>query len=218
MEQGPILSPGDDLGGPWTRQEIIRRLASRRGLGVPSAARIAESLGDGAAADLIAAARPAAVLVPLVARPQGLTVLFTQRTDHLENHAGQVSFPGGRQEDADVDAVACALRETEEETGLSPERVEILGRLDDCITITRFRVVPIVGLVHPPFTLSPDPYEVAEVFEVPLSFILDEDNHRRGERHHDGKPRPYVAIPYQGHCIWGATAGMLVNLCRVLAD
>ena len=162
---------------------------------------------------------PAAVLVPLVQRDQGLTVLLTQRTAHLANHAGQISFPGGRVEAEDADPVAAALRETEEEIGLHPDEVQILGRLDDFVTTSGFLVVPVVGLVSPPFTLVPDPFEVAEVFEVPLAFVLDPGNHQRHSRTgKSGEPRYYYAMPFDDHYIWGATASMLVNLYEVLAD
>src|SRR6056297_1110083 len=124
--------------------------------------------------------RPAAVLVPLVDRADGLTVLLTERTAHLHAHAGQISFPGGAFEPGDADAVAAALRETEEEVGLAPEQVEVVGRLDTYVTRTGFEVTPVVGLVRPPVLLRPDPFEVADVFEVPLDFILDP---ARPERH-----------------------------------
>lgn len=162
--------------------------------------------------------RPAAVLVPLVDRPGGLTILLTRRTEHLANHAGQISFPGGRLEEEDDGPIACALREAEEETGLPPDRVDVLGTLDDYVTVTNFRIVPVVGLVHPPFDLNPDPFEVAEAFEVPLDFFLDAANHVKVARTVEGRPRPYYAMPYGDYYIWGATAGMLLNLYRVLAD
>lgn len=222
MEQGIFLPAGDrrDGGYALTRDHIVHRLAERRGLGLRSDVAIACALGmapsDRPAEE--ASLRPAAVLVPLVQRPAGLTVLLTQRTDHLNNHAGQVSFPGGRLEDDDPGPEACALRETEEETGLSPDRVEILGRLDDYVTVTGFRVVPVVALVTSPFTLTPDPFEVAEVFEVPLAFLLDPANHKVVDRRVNGRPRPYYAMPYDRFYIWGATAGMLMNLYNVLKD
>ncbi len=159
---------------------------------------------------------PAAVLVPLVERPEGMTVLLTQRTAHLSHHAGQVSFPGGRIEEADADALAAALRETEEEIGLGRSRVDHLGWLDDYITGTGFRITPAVGVLRPPLALTPDPFEVADIFEVPLSFILDPANHQRHSRFVDGRDRPYYAIPYEDRFIWGATAGMLINLFEVL--
>ena len=123
------------------------------------------------------AATPAAVLFPIVQRPQGHTVLLTQRTDHLRDHAGQVSFPGGRVDAVDVSPQATALRETQEEIGLSPSHIEIFGYLPQYYTGTGFVVTPVVGLLTPPFELQPDPFEVAEIFEVPLSFLLDPANH-----------------------------------------
>lgn len=160
--------------------------------------------------------RSAAVLVPLVEHSQGMSVLLTQRTEHLSSHAGQVAFPGGRVEEADADAVATALRETEEEIGLARRHVETVGRLDDYETGTGFVVTPIVGFVRPPFALKPDPSEVAVVFEVPLSFVLDRRNHERRTGFWRGRERTYFAMPYEGRFIWGATAGMLINLCDVL--
>ena len=160
--------------------------------------------------------RPASVLVPMVDRPDGLTLIFTQRTAHLAAHAGQISFPGGGLEACDVDEVACALRETQEEIGLEPGRVAVLGRLDTYVTRTGFRVTPVVGLVEPPFTLNPDPFEVAEVFEVPLDFFLDPANRRREYRTVAGVERSFYVFPYENRYIWGATAGMLVNLCDVV--
>lgn len=159
---------------------------------------------------------PAAVLVPVVARPEGLTVLFTQRTAHLNDHAGQVSFPGGRCESGDDSPVFTALRETEEEIGLDRARIEVVGILPEYRTGTGFSVVPVVGLVHPPFELSLDSFEVAEVFETPLSFLLDPANHQRHSMEIGGVLRHYYAMPYEGYFIWGATAGMLVSLHRQL--
>lgn len=156
--------------------------------------------------------KPAAVLVPLVDRPEGMTVLLTKRTEHLNDHAGQVSFPGGRAEPDDPDPVATALREAEEEIGLGRDFVEVLGRLDTYITGTGYTVTPIVGIVRPGFTLIIDPYEVAEAFEVPLTFLLDERNHERHSRDYRGATRQFWAMPYNGYYIWGATAGMLRNL------
>ena len=155
---------------------------------------------------------PAAVLVPLVDRPEGMTVLLTKRTDHLRDHAGQVSFPGGRCEPHDRDAVATALRESEEEIGLAPDFVEIIGQLDTYITGTGYTVTPIVGIVRPDFTLVIDPHEVAEAFEVPLTFLLDGKNHERHSREYSGGTRQFWAMQYNGYYIWGATAGMLRNL------
>jgi 8-oxo-dGTP pyrophosphatase MutT (NUDIX family) len=161
--------------------------------------------------------RPAAVLVPLIDRTEGMSVLLTLRTPHLSAHAGQVAFPGGRIETGDPDAVAAALRETEEEVGLPRDHVTVIGRLDTYVTGTGFEITPIVGIVAPPFPLVADPFEVAEVFEVPLSYILDPSNHRRTERIFEERPRVFFVLPYEDRNIWGATAGMLVNLAEVLA-
>jgi len=162
--------------------------------------------------------RPAAVLVPLVDHKGGMSVLLTQRTAHLSAHAGQISFPGGRIEEGDADAIAAALRETEEEVGLGRERVSVVGRLDTYVTGTGFEITPIVGIVAPPFALALDPFEVAEAFEVPLAFVLDRRNHQRVERESGGRSRCFFVLPYEDRNIWGATAGILVNLAEVLAD
>jgi 8-oxo-dGTP pyrophosphatase MutT (NUDIX family) len=161
---------------------------------------------------------PAAVLVPLIDRAEGMSVLLTQRTDHLSDHAGQVSFPGGKIDDTDADAVAAALRETQEEVGIEPARVEVVGRLDDYVTGTGFSITPVVGLLEPGFKVTPDPFEVAEVFEVPLAFFLDAANHHRESRFWRGRTRHFYVMPYEHHYIWGATAGMLVNLYDALMD
>ena len=159
---------------------------------------------------------PAAVLVPIVNQPGGLTLMFTRRTAHLHDHAGQISFPGGRVDEGDSDRVATALREAEEETGLNRSRVEIIGRLPEYDIPTGFRVTPVVGWVEPPFELKPDPFEVADVFEVPLGFFLDPANHQRHRDVRNGRTRYYYSMPYGGHNIWGATAGMLYSLYQIL--
>jgi len=159
----------------------------------------------------------AAVLVPLVDHPSGLTVLLTQRTAHLADHGGQISFPGGRIEPTDEHPVAAALREAEEEVGLPASHVEVVGRLDTYVTGTGFEVIPVVAFVRVPYPLRPDPSEVAEVFEVPLDFLVDPANLQRGSREWRGTTRFFFALPYETHYIWGATAGMLVNLAEVLA-
>ncbi|MCK6405566.1 MAG: CoA pyrophosphatase [Rhodocyclaceae bacterium] len=164
-----------------------------------------------------AAMTPAAVLFPIVLHDDSPTVLLTRRTDHLRDHAGQISFPGGRVETSDAGPVDAALRETEEEIGLPARQVEIVGYLPEYRTGTGFAVTPVVGFVSPPLSLSPDPFEVAEVFEVPLSFLLDPVNHRQHEIHWRGRQRRYFAMPYGDRFIWGATAGMIVSLCRRLA-
>lgn len=159
----------------------------------------------------------AAVLVPLVDHPTGLTVMLTQRTAHLTDHAGQISFPGGRIEPSDEHPVAAALREAEEEVGLPASHVDIVGRLDTYVTGTGFEVIPVVALVRPPYPQRPDPFEVAEVFEVPLDFVIDPRNLQRGSREWQGTIRYFFAMSYENRYIWGATAGMLVNLAEVLA-
>ena len=161
---------------------------------------------------------PAAVLVPLIRHAAGMSVLLTLRTDHLNDHAGQVSFPGGKIDDTDTDAIEAALRETQEEVGIEPERVEVVGRLDDYITGTGFTITPVVGLLTPGFTVTPDPFEVADVFEVPLDFFLDTANHHRESRFWKGRERHFYVMPYEDRYIWGATAGMLVNLHDALKD
>lgn len=161
---------------------------------------------------------PAAVLVPLVTHDNHISMLLTQRTDHLHDHAGQISFPGGRVEESDRSVEHTALRETEEEVGLPASHIEVIGRLDRYITRTGFDVTPVVGFVRPPYPVEPDPFEVADVFEVPLSFLLDRRNHQRHSRVFQGKERFYYAMPYEDRFIWGATAGMLVNLVDILMD
>lgn len=166
--------------------------------------------------------REAAVLVPLVQREAGLTVLLTQRNASLSQHAGQISFPGGGRETVDRDMVATALRETVEEVGIGADFVEVVGYLPDYITGTGFHVSPVVGLLTPDFTLQPDPSEVAEVFEVPLAFLMNPANHEVRELRWDDRVRRFYAMPYRRpdggyYFIWGATAGMLRNLYHLLA-
>jgi 8-oxo-dGTP pyrophosphatase MutT (NUDIX family) len=172
--------------------------------------------GDEGAGREAAAITPATVLVPIVAHP-ALTVLFTKRTTHLKNHAGQVSFPGGRAEPGDPTAEFTALREAQEEIGLRPEQAEIVARLPDYMTRTGYRVTPVVGVLSPPLALSPDPREVDEIFEVPLAFLLDPRNHRRETREIQGRSVAYYVMQFEERVIWGATAGMLVNLYHHLA-
>jgi 8-oxo-dGTP pyrophosphatase MutT (NUDIX family) len=160
---------------------------------------------------------PAAVLIPLVARPEGLTLLLTQRTAHLNNHAGQISFPGGRAEEHDASPADTALREAQEEIGLARDQVEIIGRLPDYLTGTGYHVVPVVGLITPPFAVTADPNEVAEIFEVPLAYLMNGEHHKRLSFDLPaGGRRSFYAMPYERYFIWGATAGMLRNLFHFL--
>lgn len=162
---------------------------------------------------------PAAVLIPLVTRDNGVHIMLTQRAAHLHDHAGQISFPGGRIETSDATPVAAALREAQEETGLPANHVEVLGSMPPYLTATGFSIIPVVSLVTPGFQLAPDAFEVAEVFEVPLSFLMDPANHRLYEaRLEDGRVRNYYGMPYGRHFIWGATAGMLRNLYHLLRN
>jgi 8-oxo-dGTP pyrophosphatase MutT (NUDIX family) len=176
--------------------------------------------GDGG---LFAGRAPAAasVLVPLVERDDGLHLLLTRRTEHLRDHAGQISFPGGRVEAHDADAVATALRETEEEVGLARTHVDVIGTLPHYTTVTAFVVTPIVAIVRPPFSLALDTFEVAEAFEVPLPYLMNPAHHRRHRFEMDGATRQFLSMPWHGagsdgqqreYFIWGATAAMLRNL------
>ncbi len=160
----------------------------------------------------------ASVLVPLVQRAGGLTMLLTQRTAHLTDHGGQISFPGGRAETYDSSAIATALRETEEEIGLDRRHVDVIGCLPDYITGTGYCVTPVVALIAPPFALTPDANEVAEIFEVPLHFLMDGRHHQRlsFDLPEGGGRRSFYAMPYERYFIWGATAGMLRNLFHFL--
>jgi 8-oxo-dGTP pyrophosphatase MutT (NUDIX family) len=158
----------------------------------------------------------AAVLVPLVDREDGLTVLLTQRASHLKNHAGQISFPGGRIESGDAGPLGAALRETEEEIGLSREHVTFTGYLEPHLVLSGFWVTPVVGFVQPGFTLQLDRREVEATFEVPLLHILDAGNHQSRERMLGTTKVRVYDIPYGEHRIWGATAGMLLSLYKLL--
>jgi 8-oxo-dGTP pyrophosphatase MutT (NUDIX family) len=161
---------------------------------------------------------PASVLMPIVARDDGMSLLLTQRTAHLYDHAGQISLPGGRVDESDTSAIDTALRETEEEVGLHRRHIEVLGTLPDYFTGTGFRVTPVVSLVQPPFDLRADPFEVAEIFEVPLAFLMDGMNHQRRtvELPNGLGHRTFYAMPYERFFIWGATAAMLRNLFHFL--
>jgi 8-oxo-dGTP pyrophosphatase MutT (NUDIX family) len=179
-----------------------------------------ERKGDAAGLDA-GQLTPAAVLVPLVMRGAALTVLLTERTAHLRHHAGQVSFPGGRQDDDDTDLIATALREAEEEVGLSAEHIEVIGQMPTYFTVTHYAVTPVVALVQPKFDLRTQASEVAQAFEVPLVFLMNPAHHQRHTFEFAGQRREFLSMPWvdargQEHFIWGATAAMLRNLYRFL--
>lgn len=195
-----------------SRAEIVDRLASH-----PPIEQLltADDLEKQLASSHLAL-KPAAVLLLVVNHPAEPTVVFTQRTAHLADHAGQISFPGGRCDEADSTPDRTALREAQEEVGIAAECVEVLGRLPEYRTSTGFAVTPVVGWAEPPMAYRPDPDEVADVFEVPLSFLLDSRNHRYESAFFKGRMRKYWALPYGERFIWGATAGMLVTFQRIV--
>jgi 8-oxo-dGTP pyrophosphatase MutT (NUDIX family) len=161
----------------------------------------------------------AAVLLPLVMRDE-LTLILTQRATHMSTHAGQIALPGGKLDPEDADATAAALREAQEEIGLSPDHVEVLGTLPEYVTGTAFIITPVVALVRPGFELVPNPHEVDDVFEVPLAYLMNPLHHRRHAHDFEGVVRQWYSMPYQDgdreRFIWGATAGMLRNFYRLL--
>jgi 8-oxo-dGTP pyrophosphatase MutT (NUDIX family) len=192
-----------------TRDEIAARLAR------PSAAPRAEdkhvvALPPGARMTL------AAVLVPLIPRDGEVNVLLTQRTAHLNDHPSQISFPGGRVEGGDENRIETALREAAEEIGLARNRVDVLGALPDYDMPSGFRISPVIGWIEPPFAMKLDPFEVESAFEVPLAFVFDPANHQRRSYYFNNRHRDYLAMPFEGRYIWGATAGMLYSLYRQL--
>jgi 8-oxo-dGTP pyrophosphatase MutT (NUDIX family) len=201
-----------------TRDNLRRWIADRHAIGASGDQGFADDgenslfLGDARPATL----KPAAVLVLFIDRPQHPTVLFTQRTAHLTDHAGQISFPGGRVEEGDRDVAHTALREAVEETGIDAGRVEIVGALPQYTTGTGYLITPVVGWSAAQEGYRPDPSEVAECFEVPAGFLVDPANQRLEQAMYKGRMRSYFAISYQQRYIWGATAGMLVTLTRVL--
>jgi 8-oxo-dGTP pyrophosphatase MutT (NUDIX family) len=211
IEHCAVLSPEQSLQAV-TREWLAARLAAPNDE-VPRLQGDAVECAQAACGDAIAAA----VLVPVVNRPTGPTLLLTQRSNHLADHAGQISFPGGRAEPEDADCIDTALREAAEEIGLAPGRVEVLGLLPEYWTITGYRVTPVVGWIEPPFSLTLDSYEVAEAFEVPLQFLMDPASHEERSYDYQGRSRSYFAMPYDGRLIWGATAAMIVNLHRILS-
>ena len=195
-----------------SRADIVARLAASPPLEELLTADDLERLHLNAQQEL----KPAAVLLLVVNHPGDPTVVFTQRTADLADHAGQISFPGGRCDAADRTPERTALREAEEEVGIPADRVEILGRLPEYHTSTGYAVTPVVGWAEPPLVYRPDPREVADVFEVPLAFLLEPRNHRQESAFYRGRLRKYWAMPYGERFIWGATAGMLVTFQRLL--
>lgn len=159
---------------------------------------------------------PASVLIPLVPRPDGLSVILTKRTSHMKDHAGQIAFPGGRRDPGDRDEIETALRETEEEIAVPRDKVRVLGRLASYVTRTGYHVTPVVGALLPPIDPRPEPFEVDEIFEVPLAFLLNRANHQRHSRMVSGISRSFYAMPFGDYYIWGATAGMIVSLVDIL--
>jgi len=199
-----------DFGDPAEAWESVTRVAESEPLArVPGSLRHLEELPALPAKTRIT---PSAVLIPLVDRPDGFTILMTRRTDHLAVHAGQISFPGGRSNRRDRSPVETALRETEEEIGLARERVEVLARLGNYLVGTGYRITPVLGLIRPPLELAPDSYEVAEIFEVPLDFALEPANYRKDSRMVNGVERRFNVLEYREHYVWGATASILVSL------
>ena len=203
------LTAGDTRVFPLTREAVAAGLARPAPAPEPRDLHVI-SLKEGTRVT------DAAVLVPLVHRGSGIHILFTKRTAHLDDHAGQISFPGGRVEPLDATREDTALRETEEEIGLAREAVTLLGRLPNYEIPSGFRITPVVGWIEAPFDLALDAFEVESVFEAPLAHFLSASNYQRREYRFRGRHRHYMAIPYEGRYIWGATAGMLYALCRVL--
>lgn len=225
MPRTPVLDPqavpvvGTDAALPSIEAERLTPAALRRRFAAARSTWAPELSGDGALFEGREPS-PAAVLVPLVARPAGVQVLLTRRTDHLKDHAGQISFPGGRTEPADTDAIHTALREAEEEIGLARTHVEVVGTMPVYTTVTGFEVTPVVALIEPGFTLALDPFEVAEAFETPLQFLMNPAHHQRHRFEYDGGARQFLSMPWDSidvdgqprrYFIWGATAAMLRN-------
>jgi len=218
----PVVGTDDHL--PSVPASALTEAALRARFAAPPAW-VPEILGD--TGPSTRAPMAASVLVPLVLHPGGTHVLLTRRTDHLRDHAGQVSFPGGRVEANDADATATAIRETREEVGLAATDIEVIGTLPVYTTVTSFVVTPVVAFVRPGFKLEIDQSEVAEAFEVPLGFVMNPANHHRHEFEFDGHRRQFLSMPWDGaaadgalrrYFIWGATAAMLRNLYRFLSS
>ncbi|WP_300542121.1 CoA pyrophosphatase [Maricaulis sp.] len=195
-------------------EALIGRLRDRLDpVDAPAAAPV-RSDGDlnGGLPDRVTPPREAAVLAPLIVHDGPPRLLLTERAAHLPRHAGQIAFPGGRVDPAGETPAQAAVRELEEEVGIAPEHVELIGRFDGYLTVTGFHVTPFVGVLRPGYVLRPDPGEVADVFETPFDFLMDPANHRRHSRAWQGHTRHFYAMPWEGRYIWGATAGMLKSL------
>ena len=227
MEQGQILSDGQPGGRSLSVEEIARRLEGatpgRRaapGHGFPADGE--PPRGDHELNPELyepgRRLRQAAVLVPLIERPDSLNVILTVRSQHLADHKGQIAFPGGRIDPGDAGPRDAALREAEEEIALQRRQVRVLGELDTYVTRTGYQIHPFVGLVRPPVALRPEPLEVDEIFEVPLGFILHPGSRQTHSREWQGARRHFYVYPYGDYYIWGATAGMLNNLSELLAQ
>mgnify|MGYP001200624167 CR=1 FL=1 len=199
-------------------EDFLERVAER--LDPPGGESRLEEYGDMdfLTPDEATTVRPAAVLIGILPRKHGATALLTLRPDTMPTHAGQVAFPGGKVDPGDADVVAAALREAEEEVGVSPADVNVLGMGTPYITGTRFRITPVVGLLPADFEPVPDPMEVADVFETPLSFLMNIANHQTGEAVYRGKARRFYEMPHGGFRIWGVTAGIIRRLYHTLYD
>jgi 8-oxo-dGTP pyrophosphatase MutT (NUDIX family) len=211
---------GRPVAHPTAAEDFFQRARARLTLEVPPA--LTDPMAKGARGDLdlnptmweragVAATKPAAVLIPVIDRAEP-TVLLTIRTQELASHAGQVAFPGGKIDPEDESPVAAALREAKEEIGLAPTLIEPLGYLDLYLTFSGFRILPTLARVRPDFTLTLNPHEVTETFEVPLAFLMTPANHQRSSREWKGIEREYYAIPFEDRYIWGITAGIVRNL------